>query len=110
MDQKLIALTMVGMMAVTYIPRLFPILFLSGKTLPPLFVAWLRLVPPAVLAAMLFPSLFIKEEQVELGFGNLYLWAAVIAFPVAWKSKSLFATVIVGMGCVALGRYLGIGS
>lgn len=109
MDQKIVFLTLVGMMVVTYLPRLFPVLFLSGKVLPPLFVAWLRLVPPAVLAAMLFPSLFVKDAAIDLSQDNIFLWAACLAFPVAWKTKSLFATVIVGMGCVALGRYFGIG-
>ncbi len=109
MDQEIVLLTLVGMMAVTYIPRLLPILFLSGKTLPPLFVAWLRLVPPAVLAAMLFPSLITKEGEFSVAFDNLYLWAAFIAFPVAWKTKSLFATVIVGMAVVAIGGYFGLG-
>ncbi len=109
MDQKIVFLTLIGMMLVTYLPRLFPILFLSGKSLPPLFIAWLRLIPPAVLAAMLFPSLLLQDKQLSIAFDNLYLWSAVIAFPVAWKSKSLFLTVIVGMGCVAAGRYFGLG-
>lgn len=109
MDQKIVFLTLIGMMLVTYLPRLFPILFLSGKTLPPLFVAWLRLIPPAVLAAMLVPSLLIQDEKLSITWDNLYLLAALLAFPVAWKSKSLCATVVVGVGAVALGRYLGLG-
>lgn len=106
MDQKIIFITIVGMMLVTYIPRLFPLLFLSGKNLPPLFVSWLKMVPPAVLAAMLFPTLLVKEKSFALGFDNLFFLAALVTFPVAWKTKSLFATVLVGMGCVALGRFL----
>lgn len=109
MDQTLIFWTIVGMAVVTYIPRLLPTLFLSGKTLQPLLTAWLRLIPPAVLAAMLVPSLLIREESVSLGFDNLFLWSALIAFPVAWKFKSLSATVLIGMGLVALGRYFGFG-
>lgn len=97
------------MAIVTYLPRLLPTLFLSGKTLRPVFASWLRLVPPAVLAAMLVPSLLVPEKSISLGFDNLFFWAALIAFPVAWKWNSLFATVIVGMGLVALGRYLGWG-
>lgn len=97
------------MAVVTYLPRLLPTLFLSGRNLRPLLIAWLRLVPPAVLAAMLAPSLLVREGQIDLGFDNLFFWAALVAFPVAWKSKSLFATVVVGMGLVALGRYVGIG-
>ena len=109
MDQALIFWTIVGMAVVTYLPRLLPTLFLSGRNLRPLLIAWLRLVPPAVLAAMLVPSLLLREDRVDLGFDNLFFWAALVAFPVAWKSKSLFATVVVGMGLVALGRYFGLG-
>ncbi|MFT5701983.1 MAG: branched-subunit amino acid transport protein [Desulforhopalus sp.] len=109
MDQTLIFWTIVGMALVTYIPRLLPTLFLSGKTLQPLLTAWLRLVPPAVLAAMLVPSLLIREDSISLDSSNLFLWSAMIAFPVAWKFKSLSATVLVGMGLVAIGRYLGLG-
>ena len=98
------------MAVVTYLPRLLPTLFLSGRNLQPMLIAWLRLVPPAVLAAMLAPSLLVRKEGVDLGFDNLFFWSALIAFPVAWKSKSLFATVVVGMGLVALGRYLGLGA
>ena len=109
MDQGLILLTMVGMGLVTYLPRLLPILLLSGRTLKPLIVAWLRLVPPAVLSAMLLPSLLVPGKEVDLGFDNIFFWTALIAFPVAWKSRSLFATVLVGMGLVALARYCGLG-
>ncbi len=109
MDQTLIFWTIVGMAVVTYLPRLLPTLFLSGRTLRPIISSWLRLVPPAVLAAMLVPSLLVREDSIDLNFNNLFFWAALIAFPVAWKWNSLFATVIVGMGLVALGRYLGLG-
>lgn len=97
------------MAVVTYLPRLLPILFLSGRTLRPILASWLRLVPPAVLAAMLVPSLLLRDDSVDLGLSNLFFWAALIAFPVAWKWNSLFVTVLVGMGLVALGRYLGWG-
>lgn len=109
MDQALIFWTLVGMAIVTYLPRLLPILFLSGRNLQPFIASWLRLVPPAVLAAMLIPSLLVREDAVDLDFDNLFFWAALVAFPVAWKWNSLVATVLVGMGLVALGRYLGVG-
>lgn len=109
MDQTLIFWTIVGMAVVTYLPRLLPTLFLSGRTLRPVIASWLRLVPPAVLAAMLIPSLLVRENSVNLGVDNLFFWAALVAFPVAWKWNSLFATVLVGMGLVSLGRYFGLG-
>jgi branched-subunit amino acid transport protein len=106
MDQKVIFLTILGMAFVTYIPRLVPVYFLSSRSLPPLVVAWLRYVPVAVLAAMLFPSLLVQESQINLGPDNLFLWAALPTLLVARKTRSLFGSVVVGMIAVAAGRYL----
>ncbi len=106
MDQKVIFLTILGMAFVTYVPRLVPVYFLSSRSLPPLVVAWLRYVPVAVLAAMLFPSLLVQEGQIDLGLDNLFLWAALPTLLVAWKTRSLFGSVVVGMIVVAAGRYL----
>jgi branched-subunit amino acid transport protein len=106
MDQKAVFLTILGMALVTYIPRLLPVWVLSSKSLPPLVVKWLRYVPVAVLAAMLFPSLLLQEGQVDVELDNLFLWAAVPTFLIAWKKRSLFGAVIVGMVVVALARLL----
>ena len=106
MDQKAVFLTILGMALVTYVPRLLPIWVLSSKSLPPLVVKWLRYVPVAVLAAMLFPSLLVQEGQVGVGLDNLFLWAAVPTFLIAWKKRSLFGAVIVGMVVVAVARLL----
>jgi len=107
--QTEISLILVGMAIVTYIPRCLPLLFLSGKHLSPLIVAWLRLIPPAILSAMLVPSLLCHEQKINLSFDNLFFYSALVAFPIAIKTKSLSLTVLVGMGFVALGRYFGFG-
>lgn len=104
MDQKAVFLTILGMALVTYIPRLLPVWVLSSKSLPPLIVKWLRYVPVAVLAAMLFPSLLVQEGHIDVGLDNLFLWAAVPTFLIAWKKRSLFGAVIVGMVVVAVAR------
>ncbi|MBN1888073.1 MAG: AzlD domain-containing protein [Thermoflexales bacterium] len=104
MDQQAVFLTMVGMLVVTYGPRLAPIWFLSSRTLPALLVAWLRYVPVAVLSAMLFPALFVRSGGLDVGLGNLFLWAAVPTFLIAWRQRSLFGAVIVGMVVVAVAR------
>lgn len=108
MDQKAIFITILGMGVVTFGPRLLPVLLLSSKRLPPLVVAWLRFIPVAVLAALLLPSLVVQEAKLNFGFSNLFLWAAFPTFLVAWKTRSLFGSVIVGMAVVAIGRYLGL--
>ena len=106
MDQRAIFLTILGMALVTYVPRLLPVWLLSSRSLPPLVIAWLRYVPVAVLAAMLFPAIVIRDSQVDLGLSNLFLWAAFPTFLVAWKKRSLFGSVIVGMIVVAVVRSL----
>ena len=50
MEQEIVFLTLLGMLAVTYVPRVLPVLMLSSRRLPPAVVAWLRYVPVAVLA------------------------------------------------------------
>jgi branched-subunit amino acid transport protein len=94
------------MLVVTYLPRLLPAWLFCSRPLPPLVVAWLRYVPVAVLSAMLLPSLVLAEGQVELGGSNLYLWAALPTFVVAWRTKSLFGAVLTGMVVVAGARWL----
>ncbi|WP_027723414.1 AzlD domain-containing protein [Maridesulfovibrio zosterae] len=105
MDQKLILFTLVGMMAVTYIPRLLPALTLSSRELPPVIVKWLSYVPTAVLSAMLVPSLIAPEGSISLGFDNIYFWVAIPTFAVAMFTRNFFGTVAVGMGLVAAVRY-----
>jgi branched-subunit amino acid transport protein len=108
MDQKTIFLTLLGMSLVTYLPRLLPVMFLSSRALPAVLTSWLRYVPVSVMAAMVLPTLVVRDQAINLRGDNLFLWAAVPTLLVAWKSKSLFAAVIVGMAVVALARYLGM--
>jgi branched-subunit amino acid transport protein len=107
MEERLILLTIIGMAVVTYLPRLIPLLALSGKTLPSAIVAWLRHVPPAVLAAMLLPAILIQDGELALGTDNLFFWAAIPTFAAAILTKSLFIPVIIGLLVVILGRWLG---
>lgn len=104
MDQQDIFLIIVGMTVVTYLPRLLPAWLLSSRRLPKAVGMWLGYVPPAVLAAMLAPTLLLPDGAVALGPDNLFLWAAVPTVLVSVATRSLFATVLVGMGTVAVAR------
>lgn len=75
-------------------------------SLPPVAIAWLRYVPVAVLAAMLFPSILVNDGQINLVNNNLFLLAALPTLIVAWKTRSLFGSVVIGMALVAAGRYI----
>ncbi|PKO06448.1 MAG: hypothetical protein CVU41_06925 [Chloroflexi bacterium HGW-Chloroflexi-3] len=106
MAETTILITLLGMAAVTYLPRLIPAWVLREKQLPTFLVAWLRYVPVSVLAALLLPSLLIEGDQINFSVSNLYLWAAIPAGLVAWKKKSLFGTVVVGMLVIAIVRWI----
>lgn len=106
MDQEAVFLTILGMGLVTYLPRVLPVVLLSTKSIPPVLKLWLRLVPMAVLAALVAPSLLVEDAQLALHSGNLFLWASFPTLFVAWRTKNLFVSVVVGMGAVALARVL----
>ncbi len=106
MDQQTIFLTLLGMMAVTYIPRALPVLALSRRALPETVIRWLGFIPVAVLSAMLLPSLVAPEKALDFSSDNIFLWAALPTFLVSWKTRSFVGAVVTGMACVALGRLL----
>ena len=108
MDQNEILLTIVGMAVVTYIPRLLPVWTLSSRPLPRIVVAWLRYVPSAVLAAMLFPAIAAPDPLAGDSFGSryLFLWAAFPTLLVAYKTRSFFGSVATGVVVVAVARVL----
>ena len=105
MDERIVFLTICGMGAVTYLPRLLPMLLLSDRELSPWIARWLSFVPATVLAALLAPGLLCREGELILKLDNFFLLAAIPTFFVAWRFKSFFGTVATGMGLVALGRY-----
>ena len=106
MDEKTVFLTILGMAVVTYLPRVFPLLALSGKKLPDVVVSWLRYVPPAVLAAMLLPSLILQDGKIVINGENLFLLATLPTFTAAILTRNLFVPVLVGMAVVILARLL----
>jgi branched-subunit amino acid transport protein len=106
MDQKTILLTILGMMLVTYFPRVLPVWILSSRSLPPLFLTWLRYIPVSVMAAMVLPSLIVQGQGLDVSLDNVFLVAAVPTILVAWKTRSLFTPVLLGMMVVAFLRFI----
>jgi len=106
MDQETILLTILGMMLVTYFPRVLPVWVLSSRSLPPLFLAWLRYIPVSVMAAMVLPSLIVQDQGLDVSLDNVFLLAAAPTILVAWKTSSLFTPVLLGMVAVAFLRFI----
>ena len=95
-------LVVIAIGVLTYAIRLSFILALDRLAVPPLAQRALRLVPPAVLSALIFPDLLIHDGTVDLSIGNARLVAGVIAALVAWRTHNVFLTV--GLGIYTLRR------
>lgn len=95
MEAKFIKIVL-GMMLVTYIPRMLPLVVLARVNIPQIIMDWLKYIPVAVLAALLAPELMVVNGNIS--FINAGVVAAVPCFIVAFRTKNLFYTVFVGMG------------
>ncbi len=91
-------LLILGMTLVTFGVR-YPVLALVGRLkLPEVVLRALRFVPPAVLSAIIFPAVLYPDGvQLQLGLDNPRVLAVIIAGLVAWRSKNLLLTIVVGM-------------
>ena len=65
----------------------------------------LHYVPPAVLSAIIFPELFLKDGVLDISMGNTRLFAGLAAILVAWFSKNTLTTIIAGMVALFLLQY-----
>ena len=99
MSNRDFLLLMLAMGAVTYLPRMIPLVMLSRRALPPWFAEWLELIPAAILSALIAPTLFAHSAPRVFTLGKIELLAAIPTLLCAVKTRSLAGTVVVGMFC-----------
>ncbi len=95
-----------GAAAVTFLPRVLPLVVLSRIALPPWLERWLGYVPVAVLAALLAQGALVANGRVSLPPDNLVPLAAMVSLAVAIMTRSLVATVLSGIVAMALLRQI----
>ncbi|NIA25407.1 MAG: AzlD domain-containing protein [Gammaproteobacteria bacterium] len=79
----------------TFLLRISLIAMLGrARSVPPALQRALRFIPPAVLAAIATPSLVQVDGVLTAG---PRLLAGLVAILVAWKTKNVLATIIVGL-------------
>ncbi len=81
----------------TYVMRASLILLLAERTLPPVVERSLRYVGPAVLAALTVSFAAGSSDGGPPSIAFPEAAALVIAGGVAWRSKNLILTLLVGM-------------
>jgi len=90
----------------TYAMRLSFILLWGKIDVPAWLKRALRFVPPAVLTAIFFPELFMPGGVLDLTPGNARLIAGTLAALVAWRTRNIVLTILVGMGALLLIQYI----
>jgi branched-subunit amino acid transport protein len=91
-----ILLLIFGMAVVTFVPRFLPMILLRRWTFPEKVRQGLEYIPVAVLSAIVFPILFF-DRGGTLGIQPPFLFAAIPVFIFAWKVKSIWGSVVLGM-------------
>jgi branched-subunit amino acid transport protein len=97
MNSRDYILLVLAMGAVTYLPRMLPLVALSRRKLPSWFAEWLELIPPAILSALIAPTLFAESAPRALSLGKAELLAAILTLLFALKTRSLAGSVVTGM-------------
>jgi branched-subunit amino acid transport protein len=93
--------------AATYAFRLsFIYLFGRVDDVPESLERVLRLVPAAVLAALAVPAIVTVGPTLSATVFDARLVAGAIAAVVAWRTESVFATILAGMATLWAIRFL----
>jgi branched-subunit amino acid transport protein len=97
-------LTIIGAGLLTYAIRLSFIVLLGRMNAQraEMLRRGLRFVPAAVLSAIIFSEVLLRDRQLYLALGNTRLWAGLFAAVVAWRTKNILLTIVAGMGALWL--------
>jgi branched-subunit amino acid transport protein len=86
----------------------FSFVYLLGRYEIPLTMRRaLHYVPPAVLSAIVFPELFLRDGGLDLSFGNFRLLAGLVAIAIATWTKNGLLTILAGIAALLIFQGLG---
>lgn len=83
--------------ALNYLSRLSFIAFFANRDVPPLLARALRFVPVAMLTALVIPMVLTPSAVGALAGINPRIPAAIVAFVVAFFTRSTLKTLVAGM-------------
>lgn len=76
--------------------RLSFILLMEKIRVPDWFKRSLRFIPSAILSAIILPGLVAPNGRLDFSIHNTQLLAGVVAVLVAWRTKNVILTILVG--------------
>ena len=92
-----VSAVILGMMVVTYVPRLLPLILRSKSTPPPWLTRTLRLLPFTAIGALIIPDGLTAVNGSVLLSGAGLLVAAVVT----WLTRQPFMAVVAAVLAVA---------
>jgi len=90
-------LLIIGIGIATYGIRLSFITIFSKREIPPFVLRLLRFVPMVVLSAIILPQLVLLNNSLNLTLANPRWIAGLLAGIVAWRTRNVLLTIVVGM-------------
>jgi branched-subunit amino acid transport protein len=92
--------TLVGAGVVTIVARASFVIWGEKLSVPPWFTRSLKYVAAAVLPALVMPEVLFRGIASGDMVNTYRIAAAVIALLVAWRTRHLLATLLVGMAAL----------
>ena len=89
MNNTKILLLLLGMMAVTYIPRALPAVFIENMRFRAKMEKFLKLIPYTAMSALIFPGVFTVDANPIIG-----IVGAAVAGLLAWKKCPVMICVL----------------
>lgn len=99
-------LLLIGMTAVTFLPRYLPIAFSSRLQLPEVVIKALQYVPIAVLTVIIVQTSFFQQGQLHLSANNAFLWGLMAAIGLSYLQKNMLITITLGMTVFGIAKYI----
>lgn len=99
--QSEIVWMIIGMGVVTYIPRMLPFVLFRGKELPHFLQGILKNVPYATLGALIFPGIFLIQEDIWFG-----VLGAAAAFLIAYLGANVIVVVLGSIAVLSLYSFI----
>lgn len=96
----LMAIVVAGLL--TYGQRLSFIALWGRLRLPQGLRRALRFVPVTVLVALIVPDVLMREGTLYVSLENARLLAGLLAAAVAWRTRNVLATIVVGMAALIM--------
>ncbi len=106
MQTSSIVLTAAGMGLVTAALRFLPFVIKPKVSTRPLWTIWVRYLPVAVLSAVVVPAVLAAQEEIIWGPISLPFLASLPTLLIGLLTRSLIASVTIGVTTIALLRNL----